>query len=122
MIGFGPDRPQPPAGGESLKTVCVPDGRGRPRSYLHVSGSWRDGRLQPMTFSVKQMICCSLFLSFAVAATYQMVMVEVRMDSTMEVYKCTITVFGTLVRKRKDSTEMTGETHRVTGADGAAFS
>ena len=41
--GFGPDGPQSPAKGESLR-VCVWDGRGRLLTYL----SWRDGRLQPV--------------------------------------------------------------------------
>ncbi len=35
---------------------------------LEVYRSWRDGRLQPVTFSAKQMICCSLPLSLAMAA------------------------------------------------------
>src|SRR4029434_3728127 len=47
--------------------------------------SWRDGRLQPITFSAERMIRCSLPLSLAVAAAYQTVMEEVRMDSMMEV-------------------------------------
>src|SRR4029434_1242603 len=47
--------------------------------------SWRDGKLQPITFSAERMTRCSLLLSLAVAAAYQMVMEEVRMDSMMEV-------------------------------------
>src|SRR4029434_3328005 len=43
--------------------------------------SWREGKLQPITFSAERMTRCSLLLSLAVAAAYQMV----RMDSMMEV-------------------------------------
>uniref|UniRef100_A0A0E9X861 Uncharacterized protein n=1 Tax=Anguilla anguilla TaxID=7936 RepID=A0A0E9X861_ANGAN len=52
---------------------------------LEVCRSWRDGRLQPITLSAARMIRCSLPLSLAVAAAYQMVMEEVRMDSMMAV-------------------------------------
>ena len=71
--------------------VCDLDGRGQPQSYLHISEplelcrSWGNGRLQPITFSAARMICCSMLLSLAVAAAYQMVMEEVRMDSMMAV-------------------------------------
>lgn len=51
---------------------------------LEANRSWRDGRLQPITFSADRMTRCSLPLSLAVAAAYQMVMEEVRMDSMME--------------------------------------
>ena len=54
-------------------------------SVLEVCRSWRDDRLQPITFSAQRMICYSLPLSLAVAAAYQMVMMEVRMDSMMAV-------------------------------------
>ncbi|KAG7460337.1 hypothetical protein JOB18_001218, partial [Solea senegalensis] len=56
----GPDGPQPPARGE----------------VLEANKSWRDGRLQPITFSADRMTRCSLPLSLAVAAAYQMVMEE----------------------------------------------
>ena len=52
---------------------------------LEVCRSLRVGRLQPITFSAVRMIRCSLLLSLAVAAAYQMVMEEVRMDSMMAV-------------------------------------
>ena len=48
---------------------------------LKVCRSSRVGRSQPITFSAVRMIRCSLLLSLAVAAAYQMVMEEVRMDS-----------------------------------------
>ena len=100
------------------------------------------------------MIHCSLLLSLAVAAVYQTVMEEVRMDSIMGVYKCTIIVLGRLnffsccrknilysaflmrdlmfschfrswvmmvPRMQQDSTESTGEPHRMTGVGGAGF-
>lgn len=54
-------------------------------SVLEVCWSWRDDRLQPITFSAQRMIHCSLPLSLAVATAYQMVMEEVRMDSVMVV-------------------------------------
>ena len=38
-----------------------------------------------LQFSLQRMIRCSLLLSLAVAAAYQMVMEEVRMDSMMAV-------------------------------------
>lgn len=55
-----------------------PEGRDTKRSL-------RDGRLQPITFSVGRIIHCSLPLSVTVAAEYQMVMEEVIMDSVMMV-------------------------------------
>ena len=54
-------------------------------SDLEACRSWRDGRLQPITFSAWRMIPCSLLLSLTVAAAYQTVMEEVRMDSMIEV-------------------------------------
>ncbi len=52
--------------------------------------------MQPVTFLAEQIIHCSLPLSLAVAAVYQMVMEEVRMDPVKAVYKCTVIVFGRL--------------------------
>ena len=52
---------------------------------LEVCRSLRDGRLQTITFSAARIISCSLLLSLAVAAAYQMLMEEVRMDSMMAV-------------------------------------
>jgi len=52
---------------------------------LETCKSWRDGRLQTITFSAEPMTCYSLPLSLAVAAVYQMVMEEVKMDSMMAV-------------------------------------
>ena len=52
---------------------------------LEVCRSSRDGKLQLITFSAVRMIRCSLLLSLAVAAVYQMVMEEVKMDSMMAV-------------------------------------
>ena len=52
---------------------------------LEVCRSSRVGRLQPITFSAVRMIRCSPLLSLAVAAAYQMVMEEERMDSMMAV-------------------------------------
>ena len=63
-----------PARGDRLK-----------QSVSRVGGSTRVGTLQPITFSAVRMIHCSLLLSLAVAAAYQMVMEEVRMDSMMAV-------------------------------------
>src|SRR4029434_10201237 len=51
---------------------------------LEANRSCRDGKLQPITFSAERMIRCSLPLSLAVAAAYQMVMQKVRMDSMMQ--------------------------------------
>ena len=98
--GFGPDGLQPPARGESLRKsvtgmgevghnpTCTPQSPGA----VQVLKAW----LQPITFSAEYMICCSLLLSLEVAAAYQTVMEEVRMDSMMAEYKCTIIVFGRL--------------------------
>lgn len=47
---------------------------------LEAYRSWRNGRLQPITFSVEQMIRRSLFLSLAVTAANQLVMEVVRRD------------------------------------------
>ncbi|KAK3540768.1 hypothetical protein QTP86_001596 [Hemibagrus guttatus] len=52
---------------------------------LGTYSSWRDGRLQPITFSAEWMTCCSLALSLAVAAANQTVMEDVRIDSMMAV-------------------------------------
>ena len=52
---------------------------------LELCRSWRDGRLQPITFSAERMIRCSLLLSLAVEAVYQTVMDEVRIDSMIAV-------------------------------------
>src|SRR4029434_9324174 len=60
--------------------------------------SWKDGRLHPITFSAERITRCSLLLSLAVAAAYQTVMEEVRMDSMMQVEKCTIIAFGKIGR------------------------
>ncbi len=38
------------------QTVCVWAGRGRPQSFLHAAGSWRFGRLQPITLPAERMI------------------------------------------------------------------
>ncbi len=70
---------------EVSETVCNQGWRGRPKVVLEAHRSWRDGRLQPITFSVERIICCSLPLSLGVAAVYQMVMEEVRIDSMMAV-------------------------------------
>ena len=69
---------------EGVSRVCDQGGRDQPQSSLHASECWRDGRLQPVTFSADRMTRCSLPLSLGVAAAYQMVMEEVRMDSMME--------------------------------------
>ena len=50
---------------------------------LGADSSWRDGKLQPITFSTEQIIVCSLHLFLAVAEAYQMVVEEVRIDSMM---------------------------------------
>ncbi|KAK3551317.1 hypothetical protein QTP70_014892, partial [Hemibagrus guttatus] len=52
---------------------------------LEMYSSWRDGRLQPITFSAEWMTRCSLALSLAVAAANQTVMEDVRIDSMMAV-------------------------------------
>jgi len=81
--GFGPDEPQPRAGGERLKELMSGvSGRGRPRSDPLASGSWRDGRLQPITVSAEPMTRCGLplTLTLVVAAAYQKVMEELRVD------------------------------------------
>lgn len=48
---------------------------------LEAYRSWKDGRSQPITFSAQRLIHCSLPLSLAVAATYQMVMEEANFRS-----------------------------------------
>lgn len=70
---------KPPARGESFKEfVSRVEGSATIfLAHVRVLGacrSWRDGKLQPITFSVERVILCSLPL--AVAATYQMVMEE----------------------------------------------
>lgn len=52
---------------------------------LEARGSYREGRLHNVTFSTEQMMGYSLFLSLAITTAHQMVMEEVRMDSTMVV-------------------------------------
>ncbi len=72
---------------------------------LEVYSSWRDGRLQPVTFSAEWMIHCSLPLSLAVAAAYQMVSPHLTSWVLM------------VPRKRKDSTMPIGDV----GVGGVAF-
>lgn len=56
--------------------------------YTYKYKSWSEGRLQPITFSEEQKICCSLYL--VEAALYHVVIEEVKME------KCTIRVFDIL--------------------------
>ncbi|KAK7919112.1 hypothetical protein WMY93_010396 [Mugilogobius chulae] len=76
--------------------VCVQGEKGQLLSDLHAPSpgdvqvletyrSWRDGRLQPITFSAERTMRCSLCLSLTVAPAYHTVMEEVRMDSMMAV-------------------------------------
>jgi len=76
--GFGPDGLQPPARGERHKEFMFEVGGGGLTTILpaglRVLGacrSWRDGRLQLNIFSAEPMTRCSLPLSLAVAAVYQ---------------------------------------------------
>ena len=61
------------------QTVCVRGERDRLQSVclsvLEAFRSWRNGRLQPITFSAERIVRCSLLSSSAEAAEYQ-----VRMD------------------------------------------
>lgn len=59
---FGADGPQPPAGGERLG--CEAAIVAAHLRVLEENRSWRDGRLQPITFSAERMMRCSLPLSF----------------------------------------------------------
>ncbi|MEQ2293351.1 hypothetical protein AMECASPLE_032469 [Ameca splendens] len=83
--GFGPDGPQPPARGESLKLFVFSVG-GVSCNFLLASESWRlavpeEKEVCSQSLSAERMIHFSLPLSLA--AAYQMVMEEVRMDSLM---------------------------------------
>lgn len=79
-----------------LKSLCLGwEGWIARLRVLEACRSWSDGRLQPITLSAEQMICCSLPLSLAVEEAYQMVTEKVRMESMMA-YKGTIILFGRL--------------------------
>ena len=75
----------------ACQKVCDRDGQSQSQSYLHASEPWScagpEGMegCKPIAFSAERIICCSLLLSLAVAAVYQVVMEEVMMDSMITV-------------------------------------